>query len=702
MLAGRISYALGLRGPSLTLDTACSSSLAAIHLGVRSVRSGESELALAGGVNVILQPHISIAYSQSRMMAADGRCKFGDAERDGYVRSEGAGLLVLKPLERALADGDRIYAVIRGSAINNDGRSSGSMGTPSRLGQEELLRNAYRDAGVPPARVGYVEAHGTGTRAGDPVELAALGAVLREGRTPGHQAFVGSVKTNIGHTEGAAGVAGLIKAALALHHRAIPASLHCRTRNPAIAWDDIGVDIACTTTLWPGGAAVAGVSAFGIAGSNAHVVLEAAPPARPAPPPERPGMPRCSRSRPRPRGAARARRRPRDAARRRGSGRAAARPVLHGRRAARAPRPPRGAGGVARRRPRRAAGGVSRRRASAGATAGRRVRGRTPPVVFVFSGQGSQWVGMGHDLLGRAPAFTAALQRCDEAIRRHAGWSVLEELAAGEAASRLGEVDVVQPAIFAIQVALAAQWRAWGVEPAAVVGHSKGEVAAAARRWRPRPGRRGAAGDRKERWLSNFTLTGADGLSKTLLRFLAPRDIENTGLLTWERAGGDDDQWLYLPSLGKVKRIAASGKKNRFMGSEFAYEDLRPENLSAHRYTLTGSETLDGHDCFVIEAVPATPQQAADSGYSKRRLWVRKDITLTVKQEYFDKKGRLEKVGIPRQLVNVRGSMWRPNEAEMRDAQTGNRTVVTVESRRLDQGLKESFFTEAELVRGRP
>ena len=210
------------------------------------------------------------------------------------------------------------------------------------------------------------------------------------------------------------------------------------------------------------------------------------------------------------------------------------------------------------------------------------------------------------------------------------------------------------------------------------------------------------AGDRKERWLSNFTLTGADGLSKTLLRFLAPRDIENTGLLTWERAGGDDDQWLYLPSLGKVKRIAASGKKNRFMGSEFAYEDLRPENLSAHRYTLTGSEALDGHDCFVIEAVPATPQQAADSGYSKRRLWVRKDITLTVKQEYFDKKGRLEKVGIPRQLVNVRGSMWRPNEAEMRDAQTGNRTVVTVESRRLDQGLKESFFTEAELVRGRP
>ena len=186
--------------------------------GVRSVRSGESELALAGGVNVILQPHISIAYSQSRMMAADGRCKFGDAAGDGYVRSEGAGLVVLKPLERALADGDRIYAVIRGSAINNDGRSSGVDGHAEPARPRRAVAQRIRDAGVPPARVGYVEAHGTGTRAGDPVELAALGAVLGEGRTPGHQAFVGSVKTNIGHTEGAAGVAGLIKAALALHH----------------------------------------------------------------------------------------------------------------------------------------------------------------------------------------------------------------------------------------------------------------------------------------------------------------------------------------------------------------------------------------------------------------------------------------------------------------------------------------------------
>ena len=250
--SGRLSYVLGFSGPSLTLDTACSSSLAAIHLAVRSIRSGESTLALAGGVNMILQPQISIAYSQSRMMAPDGRCKFGDAAGDGYVRSEGAALVVLKLLDRAVADGDRIYAVIAGSAVNNDGRSSGSMGTPSRVGQEALLRTAYRDAGIAPSRVGYVEAHGTGTRAGDPAELGALGAVLGEGRSDGTRALVGSVKTNFGHTEGAAGVAGLVKVALALHHGQIPPSLNCKTLNPAIDWANAPCEIARQATSWRG------------------------------------------------------------------------------------------------------------------------------------------------------------------------------------------------------------------------------------------------------------------------------------------------------------------------------------------------------------------------------------------------------------------------------------------------------------------
>ena len=180
---------------------------------MRSLRAGDGDLALAGGVNVILQPHIHLAYSQSRMMAPDGRCKFGDASGDGYVRAEGVGVVVLKPLATALRDGDRIYAVIRGSAVNNDGDSSGSMGRPSVIGQEEMLRAAFRDAGINPSQVGYIEAHGTGTRAGDPIELGALATVLSEGRVAGERAWVGSVKTNFGHTEAAAGMAGLIKTA---------------------------------------------------------------------------------------------------------------------------------------------------------------------------------------------------------------------------------------------------------------------------------------------------------------------------------------------------------------------------------------------------------------------------------------------------------------------------------------------------------
>jgi hypothetical protein len=210
------------------------------------------------------------------------------------------------------------------------------------------------------------------------------------------------------------------------------------------------------------------------------------------------------------------------------------------------------------------------------------------------------------------------------------------------------------------------------------------------------------AGERKERRLANYVLTAPDDLSKTLLRFIAPRDVENTGLLTWEQRDGDDDQWLYLPSTGKVKRIVSSSKRNRFMGSDLAYEDLRPENLSLHRYTLTGSDSVDGHECFLVDATPASPRHAADSGYSRRRLWVRKDNYLTVKQEYYDKRGQLEKIGAARQLVNIRAAMWRANEVEMRDVRAGTRTVLRVETRSLDRGLPDRFFTEAELVRGRP
>jgi acyl transferase domain-containing protein len=279
VLSGRLSYALGLQGPSMTVDTACSTSLVAVHLACQSLLSGESTVALAGGVNLIFGPEPYIAFSLAQMLAPDGRCKFGDSRADGFVRSEGAGVVVLKPLSSALADGDDVYAVIRGSAVNNDGDSGGLLMTPSRPGQEAVFEEAYRSAGVSPGEVQYVEAHGTGTSVGDPVEMQVLGAVIGEGRPDDHPCVVGSVKTNIGHTEGAAGVAGLIKVALALKLKTIPPSLHLRAPNPNIPWQNLPLTVQRELSPWPDspGPARAGVSSFGISGTNAHVVLEEAP-----------------------------------------------------------------------------------------------------------------------------------------------------------------------------------------------------------------------------------------------------------------------------------------------------------------------------------------------------------------------------------------------------------------------------------------
>jgi phthiocerol/phenolphthiocerol synthesis type-I polyketide synthase C len=475
--SGRLSHLLGLRGPSVTVDTACSSSLVAVHLACQSLWSGEAGLAIAAGANVILQPHITTAYSLAGMLAADGRCKFGDARADGYVRSEGVGVVVLKPLAQARADGDPIHAVILGSAVNNDGHTGGSLGTPGRAGQEDLLRAAYRRAGIAPTEVQYVEAHGTGTRAGDPVELAALGAVLGRGRTPARPCFVGSVKTNIGHTEGAAGIAGLIKAALSLEHRVIPASLHCDVPTPEVAWSDLGVAIAREATAWPEDVRpVGGVSSFGIGGTNAHVVLAAAPADVHAPRDASPRecvLPVSARSpealRALVQGYSAHLSDPEGEATRDVCFTAAVRRSHHEHRLA--------VVGADRGELRARLDAYLRAGAAPDIDAQRRAA-RASRVAFVFPGQGSQWIGMGLGLATTEPTFRRALERCDRAIAAHAGWSLLEELQAAER-SRLDRIDVVQPALFAIQVALAEQWRAWGIEPAAVVGHSMGEVAAA-------------------------------------------------------------------------------------------------------------------------------------------------------------------------------------------------------------------------------
>lgn len=480
--SGRLSYVFGLQGPSLTLDTACSSSLAAIHLACQSLRAGECGLAVAGGVNVILQPQITIAYSQSRMMAPDGRCKFGDADADGYVRSEGAGIVVLKPLSRATADGDRIYAVIRGSAVNNDGHSSGSLGTPSQVGQEALLRAAYRDAGVSPVSVGYVEAHGTGTRTGDPVELGALGAVLGDGRGASRPLLVGSVKTNIGHTEGAAGVAGLIKATLSLHHGVIPPSLHCRTLNPAIPWRELAVEIPRARTEWTDAreTRVAGVSAFGIAGTNAHVVLSGAPEttvAQTFSDGEAYLLVLSARSR--------------EALAELAAGYAALVDDPHGpaladlcasaalHRTALEFRAAFVAGTHAELidRLRRFAAGE----ADAAQAHGQNAEERERRIAFVFPGQGSQWIGMARELVAHEPTFRASMERIEDAMRGRVEWSLMAQLHAEEndPAFRLDDISVIQPVLLAVEIALADWWRARGVMPSAIVGHSLGEVGAA-------------------------------------------------------------------------------------------------------------------------------------------------------------------------------------------------------------------------------
>src|SRR5271157_1320092 len=276
--ANRISYQFDFRGPSIAIDTACSSSLVAVHLACCSLRTSESTLALAGGVNLILSPAIAINFTKAGAMAPDGRCKAFDARANGYVRSEGAGVVVLKPLPIALADGDPIYAVIRGSAVNQDGRSNGLM-APNPHAQEAVLREAYRRAEVSPGTVQYVEGHGTGTLLGDPIEAKALGAVLAVDRPLGRPCLVGSVKTNLGHLEAAAGIAGLIKVALALKHREIPPSLNFEEPNPHIPFDRLPLRVQRTLGPCPAEPvpALAGVSSFGFGGTNAHVVLQEAP-----------------------------------------------------------------------------------------------------------------------------------------------------------------------------------------------------------------------------------------------------------------------------------------------------------------------------------------------------------------------------------------------------------------------------------------
>ena len=481
--SGRLSYVLGLQGPSITIDTACSSSLVAVHLAVQSLRAGDSRLALAGGVNLILSPENSIMLSKFKMMAPDGRCKAFDAAADGFVRGEGCGLVALKRLSDALADGDRVLAVIRGSAVNQDGASSG-LTAPNGPSQENVLRDALANGGVLARDVGYVEAHGTGTALGDPIEVQALAAVLGVDRSPDRPLAIGSVKTNVGHLEGVAGVAGLIKAVLVLQHGEIPPHLHLHQLNPHIDWASMPIVVPTELTpLAADGPRIAGVSAFGFSGTNAHVVVEAAPAPRPQPDDDRPVhlLTLSARSEPALRELA-----ARHSARLDTHSELSLRDVCATANVGRARLAHRLAVtatdvGELRDRLTEFASGAR----PAGATIGEVVSTDPPRVAFLFTGQGSQSAGMAAGLRAREPVFRTSIEHIASlfdaefaATRSNLSQVLFAEPGSADAAL-LDQTQYTQAALFAVELALVDMWRSWGVTPAAMVGHSLGEIVAA-------------------------------------------------------------------------------------------------------------------------------------------------------------------------------------------------------------------------------
>jgi myxalamid-type polyketide synthase MxaB len=478
--AGRLAYVLGLQGPTMAVDTACSSSLVAVHLACQSLRNDECRIALAGGVQVTLSPLNSVVFSKLHMLAADGRCKTFDARGDGFVEGEGCAVLVLKRLSHARADGDRVIAVIPASAVNQDGASSG-LTAPNGPSQEAVIRAALTRADIRPADVDYIEAHGTGTALGDPIEVQALAAVFGEGRAPERPLLIGSVKTNLGHTQAAAGVAGLVKLALALDREVIPRSLHFEQPNPHVPWSTLPLKVVTEATPWPRGAAprVGGVSSFGFSGTNAHVLVAEAPPAAPAAAVDaavdRPLHVLALSARTETALAASAAR---------WASRLKAQPDIrladaaYSANAGRAHQPERAAIVAATRED------LVAQLEQIASTGRSRSRGRAPvdppKLAFLFTGQGAQYAGMGKELYDSQPIFRSALDACAERFDAELDVPLLSVMypPAG-APSPIDETRYAQPALFALEYALAQLWKSWGVVPAAVLGHSIGEYSAA-------------------------------------------------------------------------------------------------------------------------------------------------------------------------------------------------------------------------------
>ncbi len=533
--AGRISYVLGLQGPCLTVDTACSSSLVAVHLACQSLRNGESRMAIAGGVNLVLSPDNTITFSKSNMLAADGRCKTFDASADGFVQGEGCGMIVLKRLSDARADGDRILALIRGSAVNQDGASSG-LTAPNGPSQEAVILDALANAGVQPEEVSYIETHGTGTALGDPIEVQAIGAALGKNRAKENPVLLGAVKTNLGHLEGAAGITGLIKVVLALQHKQIPATLHFKTPNPLIPWHELPVEVVTQLRAWPKcqGQRIAGVSSFGFSGTNAHVILQGANEEQGAEEEKKEKEP-----------SVRLRRgltlsakseaalneltqhyerhladHEEDSLAEVCSSANAGRAQLSHRLAIAA---------ETKDELREKLAAFAQGQIATHVQRGFVVNEDQPQIAFLFTGQGAQYVGMGRRLYETQPVFRRVLEECNELLRSHLEKPLLSVLypdhspleggqgGVARDAKNLNDGDTpndtpltplkggiadsnqqpatsneqpttsnlldqtayTQPALFAIEYALAQLWQSWGIKPAIVMGHSVGEYVAA-------------------------------------------------------------------------------------------------------------------------------------------------------------------------------------------------------------------------------
>ncbi|WP_336924241.1 type I polyketide synthase, partial [Streptomyces sp. JWR5-1] len=496
VLSGRVSYTLGLEGPAATVDTACSSSLVALHWACEALRRRECSLAVAGGVALMSTPVTFEEFSRQRAMAADGRCKAFADDADGTGWGEGAGMLLLERLSDARRNGHRVLAVVRGSAVNQDGASSG-LTVPNGPSQQRVIRQALAAAGVAAAEVDAVEAHGTGTTLGDPIEAQALLATYGQERPEDRPLWLGSLKSNLGHTQAAAGVGGVIKMVMAMRHGTLPRTLHAEVPSSHVDWSDGAVELLTTARDWPAPddrPRRAGVSSFGMSGTNAHAILEAAPEEAPEgsrEAPAAPGSGEPSASAPargpvpwllsgRTPQALRAQaERLHDHVRALGDAAPALADTGHALAAGRTHFDHR-AVAVADTR----ADLVRHLRALADGTAPQGTATGSAPgdasPVFVFPGQGAQWAGMAVELLDSSPVFAARMAECAAALEPHVDWSLLDVVRGEPGAPGLDRVDVVQPVLWAVMVSLAEVWRAHGVEPAAVLGHSQGEIAAAA------------------------------------------------------------------------------------------------------------------------------------------------------------------------------------------------------------------------------